>query len=169
MYRLGFDIGGTHIACGIINDETFEIVGKDACAFFRGQSAEKTAQCMAELAKNTAARCGTDFQQIETVGVCIPGSIDAQNGTVVNAYNLGFHNVPFRQIVKETFNKPAAMLNDADAAALAEHRLGVLRGTRNSLLVTLGTGFGGGIILNGEIFCGGRGFGVELGTNGYAW
>ncbi len=81
------------------------------------------------------------FQQIETVGVCIPGSIDAQNGTVVNAYNLGFHNVPFRQIVKETFNKPAAMLNDADAAALAEHRLGVLRGTRNSLLVTLGTGF----------------------------
>jgi len=53
------------IACGIINDETFEIVGKDACAFFRGQSAEKTAQCMAELAKNTAARCGTDFQQIE--------------------------------------------------------------------------------------------------------
>lgn len=41
MYRLGFDIGGTHIACGIINDETFEIVGKDACAFFRGQSAEK--------------------------------------------------------------------------------------------------------------------------------
>lgn len=163
MYRLGFDIGGTHIACGIINDETFEIVGKDACAFFRGQSAEKTAQCMAELAKNTAARCGTDFQQIETVGVCIPGSIDAQNGTVVNAYNLGFHNVPFRQIVKETFNKPAAMLNDADAAALAEHRLGVLRGTRNSLLVTLGTGFGGGIILNGEIFCGGRGFGVELG------
>ena len=54
MYRLGFDIGGTHIACGIINDETFEIVGKDACAFFRGQSAEKTAQCMAELAKNTA-------------------------------------------------------------------------------------------------------------------
>ena len=163
MYRLGFDIGGTHIACGIINDETFEIVGKDACAFFRGQSAEKTAQCMAELAKNTAARCGTDFQQIETVGVCIPGSIDAKNGTVVNAYNLGFHNVPFRQIVKETFNKPAAMLNDADAAALAEHRLGVLRGTRNSLLVTLGTGFGGGIILNGEIFCGGRGFGVELG------
>ena len=75
MYRLGFDIGGTHIACGIINDETFEIVGKDACAFFRGQSAEKTAQCMAELAKNTAARCGTDFQQIETVGVCIPGSM----------------------------------------------------------------------------------------------
>lgn len=115
------------------------------------------------IGKNTAARCGTDFQQIETVGVCIPGSIDAQNGTVVNAYNLGFHNVPFRQIVKETFNKPAAMLNDADAAALAEHRLGVLRGTRNSLLVTLGTGFGGGIILNGEIFCGGRGFGVELG------
>lgn len=86
-----------------------------------------------------------------------------RTGTVVNAYNLGFHNVPFRQIVKETFNKPAAMLNDADAAALAEHRLGVLRGTRNSLLVTLGTGFGGGIILNGEIFCGGRGFGVELG------
>lgn len=42
MYRLGFDIGGTHIACGILNDETFEIVGKDACAFFRGQSAEKT-------------------------------------------------------------------------------------------------------------------------------
>lgn len=115
------------------------------------------------IGKNTAARCGTDFQKIETVGVCIPGSIDAQNGTVVNAYNLGFHNVPFRQIVKETFNKPAAMLNDADAAALAEHRLGVLRGTRNSLLVTLGTGFGGGIILNGEIFCGGRGFGVELG------
>lgn len=76
------------------------------------------------IGKNTAARCGTDFQQIETVGVCIPGSIDAQNGTVVNAYNLGFHNVPFRQIVKETFNKPAAMLNDADAAALAEHRLG---------------------------------------------
>ena len=74
MYRLGFDIGGTHIACGIINDETFEIIGKDACAFFRGQSAEKTAQCMAELAKNTAARCGTDFQQIETVGVCIPGT-----------------------------------------------------------------------------------------------
>ena len=56
MYRLGFDIGGTHIACGIINDETYEIVGKDACAFFRGQSAEKTAQCMAEALLRAAER-----------------------------------------------------------------------------------------------------------------
>ena len=164
MYRLGFDIGGTHIACGIINDETFEIVGKDACAFFRGQSAEKTAQCMAELAKNTAARCGTDFQQIETVGVCIPGSIDAQNGTVVNAYNLGFHDVPLKKLIEAHFLKtPVFMANDANGAALAELYKGAFVGCKTAVLLTLGTGLGGGIILNGKMFNGGMNQGVELG------
>lgn len=163
MYRLGFDIGGTHIACGILNDENSEIIGKTACAFVRGQSPEETARRMAELAEKAAAQCGIALCALESVGVCIPGSIDTRRGIVLDAYNLGFHNVPFRKIVEDVFERPAVLLNDADAAALAEHRCGALRGTKNSVLVTLGTGFGGGIILNGELFCGGRGFGVELG------
>ena len=106
MYRLGFDIGGTHIACGIINDETFEIVGKDACAFFRGQSAEKTAQCMAELAKNTAARCGTDFQQIETVGVCIPGSIERRTERLLTPITSAFIMFRFGKLLKKHLTSP---------------------------------------------------------------
>lgn len=119
MYRLGFDIGGTHIACGIINDETFEIVGKDGrCIFPRSICGKNPHQCMAGIGKNTAARCGTDFQQIETVGVAYREASMRRTERLLTPITSAFIIFRFGKLIKETFNKPAAMLNDADAALL---------------------------------------------------
>lgn len=161
MFRIGFDIGGTNIACGLINEE-FEIVEKLNIPF-KKDAPDAIARRLYELSKDLCNKHSTPFSNVEVIGVCIPGSIDKQRNTVLNAYNLGFHNVPFRSMIESIMGKPAMLLNDADAATLAEHRIGSLRNAKNAVLITIGTGIGGGIILNNCLFHGGRGNGIELG------
>lgn len=168
MFRIGFDIGGTNIVCGIV-DEKYSIVRKLSRPFRR--NSENTgrgdeafiADLLYQMADELCGELGIDLAYVPFVGVCIPGSVDTARGVVIDAHNLGLHDSLFRDAVSNRFNKPCALLNDADAAALAEHRIGALSGTDNSMLVTIGTGIGVGIILGGKLFHGGRGYGVEAG------
>ena len=121
------------------------------------------AQIRAAVGPMLQAR-GAALSDVESLGAVVPGSIDAAGETVVDAHNLNFHNVPLRKILSDAFpGIPVYIANDANGAALAELYTGAFVGCKTGVLLTLGTGLGGGIILNGKMFNGGMNHGVELG------
>lgn len=161
VYKIGFDIGGSHIACGLF-DRNYTLICKRIVSFVK-----LPADCIAKQMFDTARIvCLTNdicFDDVDSIGVCLPGSIDTVSGVVIDAHNLGFHNVPFKRIVEDECNKPVHILNDADSATLAEQRIGALKDVSNGMLITIGTGIGGGIIIDSKLYSGGNGNGVELG------
>ena len=162
MYQIGVDIGGTNIKIGLV-DETLEIVARGSIPFPRTEG-ETVADKLASAIRTLLTDAGVDEQQLESIGIVIPGSIDPSGKTIIDAYNLGFHGVPFQPMMAERFpHTPVYMANDANGAALAELYKGAFVGCKTAVLFTLGTGLGGGIILNGKMFNGGLNQGVELG------
>lgn len=164
-YRIGFDIGGTNLVCGIL-DRDFNLIKKQSRPFVLRDgdvNGDALAEDLYKLARDACKNCGITLACVPSIGVCIPGSVDTEQGIVIDAHNLGLHDANFRESVSKRFDKPVSLLNDADAAALAEQRIGALAGTENSMLVTIGTGIGVGIVLDGKLFHGGRGCGVEAG------
>ena len=110
------------------------------------------------------AETGIAESMLECIGIAVPGSITPDGQLVLDAYNLGFHNEPLKERIQAHFpGIPVALGNDADAAVLAELHKGALQGCKTAALYTLGTGIGGGFILNGKMFRGGRGNGIEPG------
>lgn len=162
MYRIGVDIGGTSIKIGLI-DEELQIVSRTAIPFPHVEAAEVAAK-MAEAIRALLAENGLSEADLTAVGVVVPGSIDPTGEIVLDAHNLGFHNVPFKDLLQAQFaGLPVYLANDADGAALGELGCGAFRGRKTAVLLTLGTGVGGGVILNGKMFSGGCGRGIELG------
>ena len=162
MLRFGFDIGGTNIAAGII-DEKNQLIAKDSRRFPRGEGINAVISVCEELYRSILNQCGAAGDEIAGVGVAVPGSVLPKEGLVVDAHNLGFHHTPLASLLEAALKRPICLINDADAATLAEHRIGALTGTKTAMLITIGTGIGGGLILNGELFRGGRGNGTEPG------
>ena len=158
---IGFDIGGTNVAAALMDGEHSILLRR--VRPFRRLGAEALCEELLSMARELCEAAGAELASIERLGACIPGSVDARRGFVIDAHNLSLHDVPFGELLSRAFLRRVTVLNDADAAALAESRLGALAGVQNSLLVTLGTGVGVGIILGGRLFHGGRGRGVEAG------
>lgn len=162
MYQIGVDIGGTNIKLGLV-DEALEITARSSIAFPAGPG-EQVADTLTAAIRAMLAASGVDECQLESIGIVIPGSIDPAGKRIIDAYNLGFHGVPFQPMMAARFpNIPVYMANDANGAALAELYKGAFVGCKTAVLLTLGTGLGGGIILNGRMFNGGLNQGVELG------
>lgn len=162
MLYLGYDIGGTNIAAGILDEEDRLIV-KDSLPFPRGKGTDAVIAVCRTLFDTLMDAAGIKENEIGGVGAAVPGSVDPESGVVIDAHNLGFHHTPLRSLLGSALDKPVALVNDADAATLAEHRTGALHGTKTSIMITIGTGIGGGLILNGTLFRGGRGNGTEPG------
>ena len=163
MLHLGFDVGGTKVAAGLV-DEKKKIVAKLSLPFPRGTDGASFAAYLKRMADELCREAGISVSNIPTIGVGLPGTLDESRKTVVHAHNLGFHQLPLADLLSEVF--PAAgisLLNDADAATLAELKAGALQGCQSGLLLTLGTGLGGGVVSGGQLFHGGQGRGVELG------
>jgi glucokinase len=97
------------------------------------------------------------------VGLGIPCTIDRERGLAITSVNLPIANVPIRDLISERIGLPVFIDNDANTAALAEHRYGAGKGTRNLVLLTIGTGIGGGLVLEGELYRGSTGAGAERG------
>lgn len=163
MYRLGFDIGGTNIAAGVIDDKA-RIIARRTAPFPLWEPVRLVCETMTNMAEDMAEELEISLSDFHSVGIAVPGSLDAKKETVIRAFNLGFYDVPLRECAADYFsNLPIYIANDADAAALAELCRGSFRGHNSGVLITLGTGVGGGLILNGKVFTGGMGHGVELG------
>ena len=163
MYRIGVDLGGTNIAAGIV-DEKGNILIKDSVPTRAERPAEEIGADIAALAKKLCESFGCATSDIESIGIASPGIADNESGTIVYANNLPFRNFPIAKIVGEGFGTNKVFVeNDANAAAWGEAVCGAAIGTKNSVMITLGTGVGGGIIIDNKIYGGFNHAGAELG------
>ena len=163
MIQIGFDIGGTNIKAGLL-DGQLNILRENVRPFPRGKNYEAVLEIMENMVLELISLGEHKYHEIGSIGVAVPGTLDEKNEVVLHAYNLGFHNLQLKILLEEKFpGITVFLLNDANAAALAELRKGAFAGCKTAVLFTLGTGIGGGIILDGKLFNGGMGHGVELG------
>lgn len=164
MYTIGVDLGGTNIAIGLC-DENLNIVDKGSTPTLAKRDSELIIKDMAALAMTIVERNGLTEADIEYVGIAAPGSVDPDNGIIEYSNNIQMSNFPIVEIFKKYFpTERVYIANDANAAALGEALAGAAKGAPTSMMITLGTGVGGGIILDGKIFAGGVNFGgAELG------
>ena len=172
MYRIGVDLGGTNIAVGVV-DNSCAIVGRASLKTNLPRPAEEIVKSIAEAVRLALKDAGVAPAEIEEVGIGSPGLIDPENGTVIYANNLKFQNVPLAALLEKEISKACRVINDANAAAYGEYLAGAGKGVKNLVLVTLGTGIGGGVIYNGKIYSGSHLAGTEPGhmvivTNGYS-
>ena len=162
MAKIGIDIGGTNIAAGLVA-ENGTMTARRSLPFPRGKGLDAVLTVCDTLVDALCAQTNTPRTDIEAVGVAVPGSLDAEQAVVLDAHNLGFHHTPLKNALREQLALPVTLINDADAAVLAEHETGALRGCDAAILITIGTGIGSGLILNNRLYRGGRGNGTEAG------
>lgn len=159
MYLAGIDLGGTYIKAGLVGED-LSIACKTSVPTKAGRTYQEVISDMAAAVAGLAAEHGIKKQEIAGVGIGIPG---VANDGVAIVHNLYWLDVPLRDEFKKHLDLPVAIDNDATAAALYEYHLGALAGTKVGVLITLGTGIGGGIIINGKPFSGAHGLGSEIG------
>ena len=163
MYYLGIDLGGTNIAVGIVN-EKYEIISKGSVPTLANRDGKLIIKDMAELCKRLIANAGLTLKDFAYAGIATPGTADSDTGVVVYANNLPFNNFPIADLLKEYLGIEKVYIeNDANAAAKAEAIAGAARGAKYSVMITLGTGLGGGIVLDGKVYSGFNHAGAELG------
>lgn len=157
------DIGGTFIKGGLL-DQEMNILAEETVSYPGTERLEHLPRVLEDLAVNLCRQSGKSLEVVRAIGIGVPGSLDPASERVLNAHNLGMTDYPLLTLLQDQFPlQRVRLINDANAAALAEHRMGALRGCKTGLMITLGTGVGGGLILGGELFNGGLGQGVELG------
>lgn len=154
MYRIGVDLGGTNIAVGII-DEQNNIVARAQRKTNAPRPAEEIFDEMADAVKEAMASLGVGRDQIRSIGVGTPGSVNKELELIEFANNLGFDNVPaFKMLRERTGIENVYFDNDANCAALGEAVAGCGQGVKDFVMITLGTGVGSGIIVNGKLVTG---------------
>ncbi len=162
MVRIGIDLGGTNIVAGVMDDH-YQLLAKAKCKTNASRPAREIVTDMARMAREAAEKAGVSMSEVAHVGVGSPGTCNAANGIVEYANNLGFNHVPIKAWLEEDLHIPVSIENDANAAALGEALAGAARGARSCVCITLGTGVGGGIILDGKVYSGFNYAGAELG------
>ncbi len=162
MYRLGIDLGGTNIVAGVV-DENYKIIATAKRKTNCPRPAEEIVDDMAATALEAIKNANLTVSDIESAGVGTPGSVQADNGIVTYANNLDFYDLPLANMLKERTGLNFFVENDANAAAYGEFVAGAGKGAKDFLMITLGTGVGGGIIIDGKIRSGFNAAGGELG------
>ncbi|MBQ8203082.1 MAG: ROK family protein [Clostridia bacterium] len=162
MYKLGIDLGGTNIVAGVV-DENYNVVATAKAKTNSPRPAEEIIDDMARVTFEAVKNAGLTLDDIDYMGVGTPGSINPQTGVVPYSNNLGFVDVPLCAMLKERVGKDFFIENDANAAAYGEFLAGSGKGTSHFVAITLGTGVGSGIIIDGRLFSGSNNAGGELG------
>ncbi len=162
MYRVGIDLGGTNIVAGVV-DGDYKIVATAKCKTAMPRPAEEILADMARVTREAVAAAGLTMADIDGVGVGSPGVCNAETGVVERAANLGFINLPMREQLGALLGTDVNIENDANAAAYGELLAGAAKGCKDCVCITLGTGVGGGVIIDGKIIAGHNFAGTELG------
>ena len=162
MYSIGVDLGGTNIAVAVV-DEEGKILVKGSTPTMNDRSYEPIVADMAKLCKELVAEAGLDMSDIHSVGIGSPGIPDPVNGKIVYANNLNFKDAPIREEFQKHMDLPVYIENDANVAAFGEYESGAGKLYKDLIAITLGTGVGGGIILDHKIIGGSWNGGAELG------
>ena len=162
MIRVGIDVGGTGIQVGVV-DENLNILSEASIPTCTSIPFSEQIHQIADCVKSAVRTSGYDMQHIISIGAGIPGIANISTGEIVKCPNMGWNHVPFREEFQKYFTNPVLIDNDANVAALAESVAGISAGTSSSVFITIGTGIGSGIIINGKIWNGFHGIGSELG------
>ena len=160
MY-IGIDLGGTNIAAGLVTEDG-KIVAKDSVPTRKERHWSEIVRDMADLARRVAAMGGASLSEIRSVGIGCPGTIDRASGVVVYSNNIVMDHVPLAEEFQKHLDLPVSLENDANAAAYGEY-VATAQGCNSFVFITLGTGVGGGIVLDGKLYRGFNGAGAELG------
>lgn len=164
MYYIGIDLGGTNIAAGITDTEG-RILHKDALSTGASRDKDAILEDIVTLCHMLCRDAKIGEAEIARVGIAVPGGVDAATGEILFTPNIpSFSGINICDILSAKLGgKPVLLANDANAAALAEARVGAAKGAASAVMITLGTGIGGGIIVNGRIYTGFNGLAAELG------
>lgn len=162
MYYLGVDIGGTNLAVGLM-DEQFQLLHKDSVPTRAERTDREIVKDIALLCKKVLADNHISRENVGWIGVGVPGCSDNSTGTILYCANIPFLNTPIAKYIQEELDLPVYLGNDADCAALGEAYAGATKDVRDSVMITIGTGVGGGIIIDKHIYNGFNHIGGELG------
>ena len=161
MIAIGIDIGGMSIK-GAAVDSIGKVYETFSMPFIKGEPGEVTIRKLAETVRDYISMCKLEGK-IVGIGIGSPGTLDVKNGIVEYANNLGWNQLPVADLMREVLPYPVRLTNDANAAALGEAKYGAGKEYQNIIMLTLGTGVGGGIILNSKLYEGNQGKAGELG------
>ncbi len=161
-YYVGIDLGGTNIVAGVV-DEQYNILAKASTKTNCPRPDREIARDMAKMAIQAVENAKLTMDQIEWIGIGTPGIANSRDGIIEYSNNLGFVNTPMVKYIQEDIDKPVFVENDANAAAYGEFVAGAAKGANNAVCITLGTGVGSGIIIDGKICAGSNFAGGEIG------
>jgi glucokinase len=164
-FVLGIDIGGTNLVVGSVAEDGSTVVATDSEPTQSEAGATDVLDRLVGLAERAIAATRREVPGAEILGVGVgaPGPLDTRRGIVLLTPNLGWVNMPLRQIIHDRLGLPAALDNDANCAVLGEWWVGAARGARNAIGITIGTGIGGGLILDGRLYHGASDVAGEIG------
>lgn len=162
MYFLGIDLGGTNIAAGIVDQDYHLTIKTNRKTKIPCTNGELCGQ-LADAAVETLAKAGLTLDDIPWIGIGSPGTVNRDTGTIEFSNNLHINNFALQAMLEQRLNKKVILENDANAAAYGEYKAGALKGAKDALAITLGTGVGSGIIVDGKIYAGSNFAGGEMG------
>ena len=163
MVYIGIDLGGTNIAVGVC-DENLKIIVKGSVPTNPDRAPELIVKDMADLSAKLLKDSGFSIEDVASVGIATPGTANSDTGVVEYSNNIPFLRFPIADVFKSYLPVKRVLIeNDANAAALAEALSGAAKGTKKSVMITLGTGVGGGIVIDGKVYSGFNHAGGELG------
>ena len=161
MYYIGVDLGGTNIAAGVVTEKG-ELLFKGSVPT-DAKDTDNMVKDMSDLIKKICNDNNIPMSDIKSIGIGVPGTIDSKNGNVIYSNNINMSDFPIVKELQKHIDKPIFISNDANVAALGESVAGGAKDCDSVVVVTLGTGVGGGIILDGKIWEGHMSAGAEIG------
>ncbi|MDD4875589.1 MAG: ROK family protein [Dehalococcoidales bacterium] len=168
---LAIDLGGTKLLSAIISPAG-EVLAREYCFVFADEGPQSVIERIFSSINSILWQISIEPSQLNSISIAAAGAIDTEKGLVTSSPHLpGWHNIPLRDMVKEKYSVNTYLINDASAAVLGEHHFGAGQGINNLILLTIGTGIGGGIIIDGKLYSGTNGTAGEIGhmtisTNG---
>lgn len=162
MYNIGIDLGGTNIKVGVVN-ENYEIIGRSSVRTNMPRPAEEIVLSIADAVELACKDAGIQLSNVESIGIGTPGAASRKTGKVLYANNLGFYDFDLGSLLGAKIGKDIYVENDANAAAYGEVLAGAGKDYKNVVVITLGTGVGGGVIIDGQIYNGFNSCAGELG------
>ena len=162
QYQIGIDMGGTKILASVINSNG-QILSRNKQATAPEQGSEAVIERISDQVDSVVKKAKIKKEQISAIGIGAPGPIDLDNGVVIFAPNLGWHNVPLKKSLEEKTGLPTHLDNDVNVGTLGEYAFGAGRGKKSVVCIFVGTGIGGGIIIDGKLFYGSSSTSGEIG------
>lgn len=161
--RIGIDVGGTNVKIALVDGEG-KIIYSNSVPTYAQMGYEYTVNNIKQAIRDLMKETNTDTKEIEGIGFDFPGQVDYKTGVVKLAPNIpGWINVPIAQMIEEEFNIPTRIDNDVRCAALGELKFGAGKGCENFVCITVGTGIGSGLVINGQLVRGAANAAGEIG------